>query len=414
MRQDPFGELLAKLRRRAGRTQEQQVDAIHAVSGRNAMTRRELSRYENNETIPTTPTIRDMAAAYGMLAEDLLQEAQHARARRRRDRAALDERDDQNVKRRTLLEGAVVVAAGSAEPWTRLTHAISGAGGIDEQATRVLVDETRRLHTSEMQVEAAHLRYRVNTHLDAITSVLPRAGRQQQALTIAAGETAALAGWLAWDLGDHRTARSYYQVAAECSSAAGHPPLRALSLAYTSYGCVPNEAITLLREAEQCVRGPGHATAAAWIHARHAEEAARLGDELQALRALDRARIAYEYADHTAEEAWVQFMTPSRRDSLVLSVYGQLRHPELLDAANEATQRLGDDLSDAGVVVLGDLAVAHLQGGSREQGVHVVQEFATAAAARTTTMGRSRASAIASLLPTSERDLAEHLKELAA
>ncbi len=50
---DPFADLLLRLRQEAGRTQEEQAEAINAVSGRDTMTRREISRYENFENIPT-------------------------------------------------------------------------------------------------------------------------------------------------------------------------------------------------------------------------------------------------------------------------------------------------------------------------------------------------------------------------
>ncbi|MEU6213454.1 hypothetical protein ABZ891_26590 [Streptomyces sp. NPDC047023] len=78
------------------------------------------------------------------------------------------------------------------------------------------------------------LRGRVEAHLDAIASALPRTHHYERELTVAAGETAALAGWLAWDLGDHQAARNYYRVTAECAKAAGHPALRALAFGYAS------------------------------------------------------------------------------------------------------------------------------------------------------------------------------------
>ncbi|MCX5376671.1 hypothetical protein [Streptomyces sp. NBC_00091] len=133
-----------------------------------------------------------------------------------------------------------------------------------------------------------------------------------------------------------------------------------------------------------------------------------------ALRGLDRAHTAYEYADHTAEQAWVRFMTPARMDSLVLSVHGRLAHPELAEAADTATRRLGSELSDAGVVILGDLAAALLAGGDIEQGVHVARRFAAAADARPNTMGRARALNVADRLPHHERELAAQLRACAA
>ena len=72
---DPFAELLLRLRQDAGRTQEQQAAAINAVSGRDTMTRREISRYEKFENVPTDHTLEHIAAAYGISFADLRREA---------------------------------------------------------------------------------------------------------------------------------------------------------------------------------------------------------------------------------------------------------------------------------------------------------------------------------------------------
>ncbi|MFJ7207430.1 hypothetical protein ACIQWR_28315 [Streptomyces sp. NPDC098789] len=212
------------------------------------------------------------------------------------------------------------------------------------------------LHISENHLTARQLQGCVVAHLDAVTAVLARAFGHEKELCIAAGETAALAGWIAWDLGDHLAARSYYRVTADCADSSGHPPLRALALAYASYGeAVPVRRLELLERAVACVRGPGNATVAAWIHARHAEEAAAV-----------------------------------------------------------ATRRLGGELSDSGVVILGDLAAALLAGGDLDQGVHVARQFAKASDARPNTMGRARALTIAGRLPRTEGELAAHLRRCAA
>ncbi|MER7696744.1 SCO6880 family protein [Streptomyces sp. NPDC096095] len=251
---------------------------------------------------------------------------------------------------------------------------------------------------------------RVEAHLDAITAALPRAGTHERALTIAAGETAALAGWVAWDLGEHDKATSYYGVTSECAKKAGHPPLRALALGYASYGAPsPAKALEMLSQAAQDVRGRGNATAAAWALGRYAEEAAQSGDDAAALRALDQARFAYDFADHTSEQAWVRFVTPYRMDSLTLSVYGELKRQELTATADSAVERLGGELPDSGVVVLGDLASALLRGGDVDRGAYVAHQFAAAAESKPNTMGRQRAQAIAAGLPDTEHDLASHL-----
>ncbi|MEV5338340.1 helix-turn-helix transcriptional regulator [Streptomyces sp. NPDC052676] len=413
MATDEFAELLLRLRKDAKRTQEEQADAINAVSGRETMTRREINRYEHGENIPTNHTLTHIAVACGLAPEYLHREAAAARARRRRARRGGEDQDD--VKRRTLLGGAVVGAAAAAEPWERLAHALSRGRKIDSDAVSTLVDRAGALHVREGSLTALELQGEVEGHLNAITAALPRAGEHERTLTIAAGETAALAGWVAWDLGDLERAHAYYEVTMDCAREAGHPPLRALALAYASYGAdTPQKAGELLVQATRDARGPGNAAAAAWVYGRLAEEAANAGDETNALRALERARTAYDFADHTTEQAWVRFMTPYRMDSLALSVYGQLGRQELAETADHAMDRLGRELPEAGVVVLGDLAGALLRGGDVDQGVYVSRQFAVAAEVRPTTMGRARAQVVASQLPHRERELALHLQQFAA
>lgn len=408
-----FGQLLLRLRLEAGRTQEQQAEAINTVSGRETMTRREISRYENGENIPTGHTVAHIAVACGLSPDQLKREAAAARAQRRKS-PVKQELDD--MKRRTMLgAGPLIGAALASEPWGRLTHALNRGSQLDSRSAETLAERAGALHISENHLTAQQLQRNVVVHLDAITTALAQSRAHEKELSIAAGETAALAGWLAWDLGDQQSARCYYQVAADCARVAGHPPLRALTLAYASYGAsTPARRIELLADAAKHVRGPGNATAAAWVHGRHAEELAAVGETTPALRALDRARTAYDYADPTAEQTWVRFMSPARMDSLALSVLGELAHPELNEAARAATQRLGSDLPDAGVVILGDLAAALLKGSDTEHGMHVVRKFVAAATARPNTMGRARALAIAGQLPDRERDLAAQLRVLAA
>ncbi|WP_075692298.1 helix-turn-helix transcriptional regulator [Streptomyces acidiscabies] len=413
MATDPFAERLLRLRKATGRTQEEHAEAINAVSGRETMTRREINRYESGKNIPTKRTIAHIAVASGVPVEQLEREAAAARARKREGGHGGEE-DADDMKRRTLLGGTVLGAAAVTEPWGRLAHAIGKAARIDSPGAHVLIDRASALHVSEHDLAAHQLQDAVESHLDAITAVLPRAGAHERELTIAAGETAALAGWVAWDLGDHRRARAFYEVTKDCADVAGHPPLRALALAYASYGAsTPEKAMRLLAQAVQDVRGLGNATAAAWIHGRYSEEAANLRDDTEALRALDRAQVAYDFADHTAEQAWVQFMTPYRLDSLSLSVYGQLGRQELTETADNAVRRLGESLPGSGVVVLGDLAAALLRGGDIDQGVYVSRQFVAAADARPNTMGRDRAHSIASRLPNNERELARHLLQFA-
>lgn len=169
---DPFADLLLRLRQEAGRTQEEQADAINAVSGRDTMTRREISRYENFENVPTNHTIAHIAAACGMPFEELQREAKAARARKRKGHANAGE-DLDAVKRRTLLGGAAVGVSAAAEPWGRLAFALSKESKIDSPSAGALIDRAAELHVQELNLSARRLQSTVESHLDAITALCP-------------------------------------------------------------------------------------------------------------------------------------------------------------------------------------------------------------------------------------------------
>ncbi|MEV8605584.1 helix-turn-helix transcriptional regulator [Streptomyces griseoviridis] len=414
MEKQEFAALLRTLRAGTGRTQEQQAEEVNRISGRGTMTRREIVRYEKGDNIPTKRTLAYFSRSFGLPPEELEEKAKYARARRRKDTAGRGK--DEDMRRRTLLAGgaAAMGTAAAAEPWERLARALRG-GTVDSTLVGSLVERACELHVRERRLTASSLQSEVEQHLDVITSALGRAGEYERPLTVVGGETAALAGWVAWDAGQYERARHFYRVAMQCADSAGHPLLRALVLGYASYGAsTPEKAVILLEQASEHVRGAGAATASAWIYGRLAEESANSGDEAGALRALDRAHISYEFADHASEQAWVRFVTPYRMDSLALSVYGQLGRPELSETADRAARRLGDELPDSGVVVLGDLASALLRGGDTEQGVLVSHQFAAAVEVRPTTMGRTRAQTVAQHLPAEENELGRHLMQLAS
>ncbi|MFC8246939.1 helix-turn-helix transcriptional regulator [Streptomyces chartreusis] len=183
---DPFAELLLRLREDAGRTQEQQAEAINAVSGRDTMTRREISRYEKFENVPTNHTLAHIAVACGVPFDELPREAKAARARRRRGNVR-DEEDQDDVKRRKLLGSAAIGVSAAAEPWGRLAFALSKGSRIDKHAAVALISRAADLHVQELNLSARRLQSTVESHLDAISAALPHAREHERALTIAAG-----------------------------------------------------------------------------------------------------------------------------------------------------------------------------------------------------------------------------------
>ncbi|MCC9308978.1 transcriptional regulator [Kitasatospora sp. RB6PN24] len=356
-----------------------------------------IKRWETGERIPTKPDFDLIARSYGLPVEMVRDAVTLSRRARRLARLApLIKQEEEEVDRRGFL--SVAVAAGVAsEPWGRLATALSG-GRVDAEAVAQLERSTASMFSAEEHTPARLLAAQLSAHLDAITSVLPGAGAHQRALTIAAGEAAALAGWIHWDLGDFATARQYYSTASLAGKHAGHGAVNALTLGYASYGVDPAKAREMLSAAQEQVRGPGYATARAWLCAREAEEAAKQGDREGAIRALERATTAFDYADPDGEQAWMSFFRRARLGSMAVATYAMLEHPALGAAADETLTALGSDDTKVRVAILGDVATGYLTAGHVEQAVEIGRRALAATVETETTMGKVRLHALAEKL----------------
>ncbi|WP_433891996.1 transcriptional regulator [Streptomyces sp. CA-111067] len=414
MSPDGIGHLLRGLREKAAHTRREQAEHLEKVSGR-YVDPDNIKRWETEKRLPVPDRHDLIAIGYGIP----VQEVKRAVAASRRFRKVVstsvlldDQEEVSPVERREFLGVSILAAGMAAEPWGRLAVAVAGPSVDSEEADK-LVAATAEMFVSEHHLPARLLADRLGGHLETLTALIPRSGPYRQALTVAAGETAALAGWAAYDLGDMDTARNYYKTAALAGREAGHPAVVALAMGYASYAVAADKARDMLSAAQEHVRGAGYAAARSWLAAREAEEAAAIGDREGAVRALDRATTAFDYADPDAEQAWVRFYQRSRLDSLMVSTYARLRHRDLGQAAGEALDHLGDDDSKVSIAVLSDVATGYILSGDLDQGVAVGRRFVEAAAATRTTMGRERLASLAALLPeqhSAARELDEHIR----
>lgn len=397
MNPDGIAPLLRHLRVQSGRYQRDIAEGIAAEMGEE-FSIQNVKRWESGDRVPT-PRYRDaIAAVYGVPRREIDKAVDATRRAERLSRITLDQEQDVDVARRTFLGTAAVVAGAAAEPWGRLAAALGG-GQVDAETVTALQQATEGMFESEEHIPARLMIDRLTGHLDALTALLPAAGKYRAALAIAAGETAALAGWMAWDLGDKAQAAHYYRVAVHAGHAAGHGAVGALALGYGSYAASADRARTMLADAQQHVRGPGYATARAWLSAREAEEAAKLGDRDGALRAIERATTAFDYANPEAEQAWVRFFRRARLGSMAISAYSRIGHPDLSAVIAEALAALGDDDAKIRCSVLGDSALGWLAAGDAEAAVEVGGRALAATVEDDTTMGRARLAALAEQLP---------------
>jgi hypothetical protein len=400
MAPDGIGNLLRGLRDDAGRTRREQAEHLEETTGR-YVDPENLKRWETEKRLPIPHWHGTIARGYGLSEEEVRRAVAASRRHRRLvppSELLVEQEEESSMERRGFVGVSVLTAGLATEPWGRLAAALAGPAA-DKETTEQLVRVTADLFVSEHHLPARLLADRLGGHLETLTALIPRSGPHRQALTIAAGETAALAGWAAYDIGDLDTARHYYKTAILAGREAGHPPVVALALGYASYAVPADRAREMLTSAQEHVRGNGYATARSWLAAREAEEAAASGDHEGAVRALDRATAVFDYADPNAEQAWIRFYQRPRLDSLTVSTYSRLRHPGLGQAAQDALTHLGDDDSKVSIAVLSDAATGYVLSGDLDQGVEVARRFVTAATATPTTMGRQRLAAMASLLP---------------
>lgn len=122
---------------------------------------------------------------------------------------------------------------GSLEPWERLTWALQRPSATDQRVVDDLEAVTVQLARLEREVQGPRLLLApVQSHLDLLTGLLrasPPADLRRHLCSLA-GEAAALAGWLRWDLGDFAAASGYFRSGHAAAQEAGDGPLAAYLL----------------------------------------------------------------------------------------------------------------------------------------------------------------------------------------
>jgi hypothetical protein len=203
------------------------------------------------------------------------------------------------VKRREFLRRVIAGAVGASlvppvdvldpEPWERLERVLARPGRIDP-ATIVHLDRAvTALESMEYELAPTALIGPVRGQLDELGRLLegsvPTSARQQ--LLSLAGETAATAGWLMWDLQRGADVRGYWRIGRRAAQSSGDGALMAFVLVSTSfqYREQPEKRLPILRASER----DATPRTRAWALAAQAEAFALAGDERGCLAALDRA-----------------------------------------------------------------------------------------------------------------------------
>ena len=304
-----------------------------------------------------------------------------------------DEGGEDDVRRRDVLKLAGAATVGA--PWRRLADAIERERPPDAALLAMVQDRTTEFFRLEETAPARTILDSLSEHGGALQQLLrsTSVAQDRRLLLSAAGETEALAGWMAFDLSRPREAQARYRRALRMADEAGDGPLTACALNYWSYLLASQdrsrEAVELLDRAGEKVRGSAPATQA-WVAGRQAEEAARTGDPDTTERALARAFTAYDYARPHHERSWTSFFGPSRLGGLAVSAYGRIGHRETDGLADSLLSSLSPTETKVRALVIADLALSAAAAGEVDRAAELVDRALPLAVRTEASLARDR------------------------
>jgi transcriptional regulator with XRE-family HTH domain len=291
-----------------------------------------------------------------------------------------------DMERRVLLQLLAGLGLGAVlpdpEPWERLSSVLRRPSSIDLATIEDLEDKTVALYRREEYSPAKQVFADTVSHLDLLTTLVesaPKSSMLRRRLVVTAGETSALAGWLAHETGDRSRAERYYEAAVDAAEDAGDLALKANVLGYRSYPAAPMEADDLLEEAQTYVAGTPSWTTYAWLRGRKAEVGALARRPTDALRALDDAVGAFDQAKPTEERAWTAFFDRGRLGSIEIATHARLHRGDEVQAAAAEVLRFLPPVEKRRAIVLAGVADARAELGDLERAGQYGREALTMA-----------------------------------
>ncbi|MFE0021889.1 hypothetical protein [Amycolatopsis sp. NPDC059021] len=288
-------------------------------------------------------------------------------------------------------------------PWMRLSDTMAGKRPADAPTTAMAEKKTRDYFHAEETTPARELIAELRDHHQGLKRMIATANNESlhRRLTSAAGETAALAGWLLFDLARTDEAVKVYENAISAAREAGDPALEACVLGYWSYLAASDDdspgAVRMLVDASQRVRGADPSTQA-WILARLAEEEAAVGNASAALRAMDQAAVVFDYAT-SESRPWTSFFGPNRFGSLAVSTYGRVAHRETDQLASTLLSSLAPTENKVRALVLADLAQSAVRGGNFDRVEELTAKAAPLATKTEATLAVDKLWEVVEMLP---------------
>ncbi|SEG92205.1 Helix-turn-helix domain-containing protein [Thermomonospora echinospora] len=318
-RRKRFGAYLARMRRKANKSQRQLAEMLCRISGTASVTRNEVSRWERGERVPTV-WLPALATALGIHLDELERAAEHARG------------DDIQNGTPSPAETLAILLPDHGEHLGPLASHVGrriGMSTADGLAARAhglrLADDVIAggdlIAPAFRELNAAIRLYRETTHTEEV-------GR---ALLASIAEMAQIAGWIASDAGQHDQAERAYRLGVSAAREAQDSTLAgnlAGSLAYQLSNTGQEDTGLSLAQAaleEAGPDAPGKTRAlyldrVAWAHTKK-------GQNQQAMRALGEAHEAL--TEDGADEAptWAYWVSAEELDVMDARVYTELHKP---------------------------------------------------------------------------------------
>ncbi|MGV9338351.1 helix-turn-helix domain-containing protein [Streptomyces sp. NPDC003688] len=281
--------------------------------------------------------------------------------------AQVQAEDNDSMYRRTVLGGAV---AAMAAPILAASPDAPDSTGGQAAALRLTTSAYRRLDATTPSRDLADA---VDGHIRLIQTITRTAtGETDRARLAAVGsEAASFAGWLAWDRGDHGSARSWYGGAIKAARTAGNALLTAYQAGtlaqFEAHAGNGIEALNLAHRARRVLGDQRPAVADAWLSSVEALGYAAVGDRHGADRALTASRISAEALTGEQEPPpwpWVFSFTPDKVAACRVACGALLHLPEWV--LDEDVESLTTGHAKQRALLVLDIAAGHLAGGRVE------------------------------------------------
>ncbi|MFD7409224.1 transcriptional regulator [Streptomyces sp. NPDC059866] len=432
MSDQPLLHPLAALRADLGLTGEQYLDRLDDVHlalgyGRMAKSRQKVSRWENGVNSPEMPARYAMARLHGIPREAVaelgwpdflllafpddrpvldspwtLAGTVAAVAAAARGGSMQDRRGFLIASGATLTGLATSWSLALAEPAAASPRIPAGAAPANTRLTPELLDTLEQrlddLRRLDDVLGGARLRQTAIAEYDLLEGLATQTGQHgplEHRLLSLLAESARMCGWLQFDAGHHARAQRFYITALRASASADDHQVGANTLAFMAIQVYsegnPQDAVNLVRTAQDATRRRTTPRVRSMLHARAARALSQTGDRTACWRELDAARTEYARGPHDDDPPWSYWLNAGEIEMLAGSSALDLDDPRrALTHFEQArhVQYAADGYVRDHVLYLTRTARAHLQLGDLDAACAV----ATNAHAQNATLNSSRPS----------------------